>query len=268
MEINRFNVVEITKEFGTKPDKDYGQNFLIDPAICSKIVQNFTFFENCSVLEVGPGIGSLTHFFSLKKIKYTGVDIDNRMIEFLRFNYNVENFSFIESEIRKHDVSQYDLICANLPYNITTELIVFLLINSIKCKQFVLMCQSETLNHFIDTCGKEYGPTSVLIHLLGSIKRLFNVKPGSFYPSPKCTSTVFEIRIKDDFDRKEAENAYLFAKKMLLNRRKTILNNLINEVKNKEKAQKILKKANISEECRPESISPIKFLELYKASLD
>ena len=116
MEINRNNVVNIVKEFQVQPDKDYGQNYLIDPNVCSKIVQNFTFFENCSVLEVGPGIGSLTHFFSLNGFKYTGVDIDERMIEFLKFNYADNNMSFVLSDIRNYDVSKYEYICANLPH--------------------------------------------------------------------------------------------------------------------------------------------------------
>ena len=264
MEINRNNVVSIVKEFQVQPDKDYGQNYLIDPNICSKIVQNFTFFENYSVLEVGPGIGSLTHFFSLNGFKYTGVDIDERMIEFLKFNYADNNMSFVLSDIRNYDVSKYEYICANLPYNITTELITYLLISGTSCRKYVMMCQTETLNHFIDTSGKEYGPTSVLIHLLGEIKRLFNVKPGSFYPSPKCTSTVFEIVIKDSFDRKDAVNTYVFAKKMFLNRRKTILNNLVKELKDKDKAIEILESCGISPDTRPEAITPEKFLELSK----
>ena len=264
MEINRNNIVEIVNSFGVKPDKDYGQNYLIDPQICSKIVQNFTFFENCTVLEVGPGIGSLTHFFDANNVNYTGVDIDERMIEFLKYNYKKNNMSFVVSDIRKFDLKKFDYICANLPYNITTELIAYLLLNGTDCKKFVLMCQSETLNHFVDTSGKEYGPTSILIHLLGEIKRLFNVKPGSFYPAPKCTSTVFEIVPNFKISQKDAENTYVFAKKMFLNRRKTILNNLVNELKDKEKAIQILTSCNVPIETRPEAISPNKYLELYK----
>ena len=192
------------------------------------------------------------------------MDIDERMIEFLKFNYPQENAEFVLSDIRNFDVSKYQYICANLPYNITTELITYLLISGDSCKKYVMMCQTETLNHFIDTSGKEYGPTSVLIHLLGEIKKVFNVKPGSFYPSPKCVSTVFEINIKETFDRKEAINAYVFAKKMFLNRRKTILNNLVNEIKDKEKALEILNDCNISPNTRPEMRTPEKFLELSK----
>ena len=264
MEINRTNVIEIVNSFGVKPDKDYGQNYLIDPQICSKIVQNFTFFDNCSVLEVGPGIGSLTHFFEKESVNYVGVDVDERMITFLEYHYNSKNMQFVLDDIRKHDVKRYDYICGNLPYNITTDLIVYLLLNSINCKKFVFMCQSETLNHFIDISGKEYGPTSVLIHLLGSIKRLFNVKPGSFYPSPKCTSSVFEIISRSNSNRKDIANTYIFAKKMFQNRRKTILNNLLNEIKDKDEALKALSEAKILPETRPESISPEQYLRLYK----
>ena len=266
MEINRANIIEITNGFGVKPDKDYGQNFLIDPVICSKIVQNFTFFENCKVLEVGPGIGSLTHFFNLEKVDYTGVDIDERMIEFLKYHYQDSKTKFKVSDIRKFDIKSFDFICANLPYNITTDLISYLLINCERCKKLVLMCQSETLNHFIDIYGKEYGPTSVLIHLLGNIKRLFNVKSGSFYPSPKCTSTVFEIQLNPEVIKKDAVNTYFFTKKMFLNRRKTIFNNLSNYLNDKDLAIEILNKCSISPDTRPEAITPNDFLKLYRKS--
>lgn len=265
MEINRNNIVEITKEFGVKPDKDYGQNYLIDTNTCQKILQNLDILDNECVLEVGPGIGSLTHYFDICGCNYTGVDIDTRMIEFLKYHYFKSNMKFVLSDIRKFDVSNFDKICGNLPYNITTELIEYLLINGRGCKKMVLMAQSETFRHFSDIKGKEYGPISVLIHLLGNVKQLFNVKPGSFYPSPKCTSTVFEISLNEDIkDREKIIKTYAFARKMFLNRRKTILNNLIRELKDKEKTIDFLSKAGINQEQRPEEIPPEKFLELYK----
>ena len=194
MEINRSNIFEIVNKADLKPDKDYGQNFLVEPEISKRIVDALIVTENDNVLEVGPGLGSLTHFLSEINCQITVVDIDQRMTNFLRVVYEEKNVEIVENDIRKTDVSTYEKIVGNLPYNITTETIQYLLLNANKCQRMVLMIQSETFNHFCYVCGKEYGPTSVLIHLLGNIERLFVVKAGSFYPVPKCNSTVFAIK--------------------------------------------------------------------------
>ena len=169
MEINRANIFEIVNKANLKPDKDYGQNFLVEPQVSEKIVNALTIEEGDNVLEIGPGLGSLTHYLIASDHQTTVVDIDRRMIDFLKVVYQDANVEIIENDIRKLDVSKYDRIIGNLPYNITTETIQFCLLNAEKAKKMVFMIQSETFNHFYDVTGKEYGPTSVLIHLLGNI---------------------------------------------------------------------------------------------------
>lgn len=264
MEINRNNIGKIMLEYYVQPDKDYGQNFLVEPEICQKIVDLLDIKEDESVLEVGPGIGSLTHFLSNKSNHLSVVDIDRRMIDFLSEKYKKSNINFICEDIRKTDISSYEKIIGNLPYNITTEAITYLLLNGAKAKKLVIMCQSEAFPHFNDVTGKEYGPASVLLHLLGTINRNFTVKPGSFYPMPKCNSTVFTITINEDADFLTVKNVYYLTKQLFLNRRKTIFNNLSQYLKDKDKAISILAKLNISINMRPEQLSPKQFLEIYK----
>jgi len=269
MIINRSNVLDLVRKCGLNPDKDYGQNFLLEEDICKRIVDALNIQPEDHVLEIGPGIGSLSHFLSLYPNQISLVDIDARMIDFLKIHYGEKsNITLINNDIRKEDVSSYTKVVANLPYNITTELIVFLLQKAKRCSKYVLMCQSETFAHFSDTSGKEYGPVSVLIHLLGEVKRLFNVKAGSFYPVPKCNSTVFEINVVKEMneqDRNELLNVYTFAKQLFLNRRKTILNNLNQVTKNPETSRKILQSCGIPENKRPEEIGSGKYIELFKA---
>lgn len=262
MEINRSNINQIVNNSNARPDKDYGQNFLVEPEVCKKIVDALQIQENEQVLEIGPGLGSLTHFLNEGTDNLTIVDIDERMIAFLKLIYKV---NIVQQDIRKHDVSKYDKIIGNLPYNITSETIVYLLLNATSVKKIVLMIQSDAFPHFIDTSGKEYGPSSVLLHLLGVSKRLFNVKPGCFYPSPKCGSTVFEINVEHVCEIEEAKDVYLFVKSMFLNRRKTIYNNLQNYLKNKELANSLLEECLIKLTDRPEDISPESYLKLYRA---
>ena len=173
------------------------------------------------------------------------------------------NENLINNDIRKTDVSNYDKIIGNLPYNITTETITYLLSNVRKCKKMVIMCQTEAYPHFADVSGKEYGPASVLLHLIGRINRKLMVKPGSFYPAPKCTSTVFTIEFNDNINWEQANKVYLLAKQLFLNRRKTIYNNLSQYLGNKDKANEVLNKCGIPANYRPEQISPNKFLEIH-----
>ncbi len=262
MEINRSNIMQIVNNSNARPDKDYGQNFLVEPGVCNRIVDALQIENNESVLEIGPGLGSLTHFLDEQTKNLTIVDIDERMIAFLKLIYKVD---IVECDIRKHDVSKYQKIIGNLPYNITSETIVYLLQNAILAKKIVLMIQSDALPHFLDVSGKEYGPSSVLLHLLGKPKKLFSVKAGCFYPVPKCASTVFEINIEHVCDIEEAKAVYSFSRAMFANRRKTIYNNLQNYIKDKDLSLSLLEKCQIKQTDRPEDIPPLSYLELYRA---
>lgn len=265
MEINRSNINEIIQKLSLFPDKDYGQNFLIDPLLSNRIVNELNIKENDKILEIGPGLGSLTHFLLLAQSKIDVVDINSRMINFLSHIYiDYHNLKIINNDIRNIDVSHYSKIIGNLPYNITTELISYLIVNAIGCHEYVLMCQSEAFSRFFDVEGKNYGPISVLIHLLGHSKKLFTVKPGSFFPSPKCNSIVFKIIIDGEEKRDDCLSTYALCKQLFLNRRKTILNNLTSYLKDRNLAQKICSDTNIECNKRPEQISPQEYLDIYK----
>ena len=263
MEINRSNVFEIANKADLKPDKDYGQNFLIEPQVSERIVNALNINDNDKVIEVGPGLGSLTHFLSKYNNESTVVDIDLRMVDFLKIIYqDNKNIEIVANDIRKTDVSKYTKVIGNLPYNITTETIQYFLLNAVMASRIVFMIQSETLAHFYDVSGKEYGPTSVLIHLLGNIEKLFTVKAGSFYPTPKCSSSVFAININSGVDRDSAIRAFKVAKSLFANRRKTISNNLMNYLKNKDTVNQLCSDLNINPLLRPEQISPELYLQI------
>lgn len=261
MEINRSNIYELVKKCQVKPDKDYGQNFLLEPSVANRICEYLSLDNNDKVLEIGPGLGSLTHFL-VNRCHLTVCDIDSRMINFLKIFYK-EDIEYILDDIRKIDVASYDKLIGNLPYNITTELVTYLLLNSQNTKTMVLMCQLEAYNRFADLSGENYGPVSVLLHLLGSIEKLLVVKPGSFYPAPKCNSVVFRININPVVDLKTATSVYKFTKSLFSNRRKTIYNNLKNYLSDADKANKVLSELELQQNLRPENISPEIYLKMY-----
>lgn len=262
MEINRKNINEVVKKSNAAPDKDYGQNFLIEPNLSEEIVNFLNASKDDCVLEVGPGLGSLTHYL-FDKTNLDVCDIDARMINFLKVVYG-DSVNYILEDVRKINVSKYNKIIANLPYNITSELVTFLLINATNTQRMVLMCQQEAFPHFYDVDGKEYGPISVLLHLLGKITKLMTLKPGSFYPAPKCNSLVFSFDYDPIVDRSTAIAVYKMAKSLFLNRRKTIYNNLKSYLGDNEKAKSILDNVKIDLNKRPEDILPEKYLEIYR----
>ena len=147
MEINRSNILDIVNNSNAHPDKDYGQNFLVEPEVCKKIVNALDTQKDESVLEIGPGLGSLTHFLNEQTKNLTVVDIDERMIAFLKLIY--KDVNIVQNDIRKHAVSIYDKIIGNLPYNITSETIVYLLLNAIKAKKIVLMILQKLQLHLL-----------------------------------------------------------------------------------------------------------------------
>lgn len=263
MLIERNNINDIVNLTGTKPDKDYGQNFLIDSSVSARIVDELHLNENDNVLEIGPGLGSLTHFM-YQKANLTLVDIDFRMTEFLRSIYT-DKVTIINEDIRKVHVGGYNKIIGNLPYNITTELVTYLLINAIECERMVLMCQQEAFNRFFDESGENYGPVSILIHLLGSSKKILIAKPGAFYPAPKCNSLVFTVELDLNKDKEEAIGVYKLTKSLFLNRRKTISNNLKSYLKDTSKVNILLDELKISPLKRPEEISPNEYKQMYNA---
>ncbi|NLB48254.1 MAG: ribosomal RNA small subunit methyltransferase A [Erysipelotrichia bacterium] len=264
MEINRANIMEIVKRLEIKPSKDYGQNFLTSPETSAKIVEALNVIKGDQVLEIGPGFGSLTHFLMRSKAKITAVDIDKRMISFLRDIYQQDSqLTFVANDIRKENINSYNKIIGNIPYTITTEIIQYCLLNGERAETMVFMVQAEALSRFIDTSGINYGPISVLIHLLGTIERLFMVKAGLFYPVPKCRSVVFRININHKADREKAIKIYKMCKQLFAKRRKTIVNNLLAIVESKEKALSVCRDLNINQSARPENLPPATYCDIY-----
>lgn len=263
MEINRSNIFEILKNTDIRPDKDYGQNFLLEPDIAKSIIDLAEISESDEVLEIGPGLGSLTHFLDLKNTHLTVCDIDSRMIDFLKIFYK-DRITYILNDIRKVDVSKYSKIIGNLPYNITTELVEFLLLNASIAEKMVLMIQLEAFNRFYETSGENYGAITVLTHLLCKVNKHMVVKPGSFHPVPKCKSIVFTLEKRNEYDYKDVVGTYKLAKSLFLNRRKTIYNNLKNYFGDSNKANVMLSKLNLDANLRPENIKPEIYFQMYQ----
>lgn len=259
MEINRTNIRVILANNNIVPSKEYGQNFLVEPTVAKRIVDLLELNDSDDIIEIGGGVGSLTHFLLENNHNSKVLDIDANISHFLDKYYPGH---VICSDAFKYDFSSYNKIISNLPYSVTTDLLVYLLVNAKACSRFVFMCQKETLSHFTNIKGSEYGPASVLIHVLGNIKKQFDVSPNNFVPAPKCVSSVFVINVNNRLDI-DYLSFYRFVQALFSNRRKTILNNLTGLV-GKERANEMLTKLNIPVSTRPEQIKPEIFFDLYR----
>lgn len=265
MEINKKTILEIIQKSALHPNKGLGQNFLVDPAISSKIVNALEIKDGDKILEIGPGLGSLTHFLAATNNEIDVVEIDSKMVDFLNVIYeDAKNINVIHKDVLKIDFKEYDKIVGNLPYYITTEIITKILLGAEKCKKMIFMIQKEAFPRFFNKVNEpSYSPVGILISLLGDIKKICNVGGNSFYPNPHIDSIVFEISINPNMKTKSSFEIYRLAKSLFSNRRKTILNNLSMVLQDKEKAASLLAQLNIKDNLRPENLSTQDYINLY-----
>lgn len=259
----------LIEKYDIKPVKGLGQNFLIDDLIASKvadslIIQN----KEDSLLEVGPGLGAITKLVKDKSNHFTVVDKDKNMISVLCQEYINSGINFVQGDFLKEDISSYKYIVSNLPYNITTDAILKILLEGKELNETILMIQVDAYKRLASPSGdKEYRPISVLFETLGKLKKLFLVSPNSFTPKPGVNSVVFSFKMNKNFpyDKKEF---YRFLAVAFRNPRSTILNNLSSLHLEKEIIGKCLQKEDILPNYRPHQIKAKQYLDLFALFLN
>ena len=261
MQIDKNSCLEVLNEFGIIPSKDKGQNYLTNPNTAKRIADSLTINDEDKVLEIGPGIGSLTHFLTERSNSLTVVDVDEQSCKVLKDLY--PKVDVMNQDALKMNFHSYQRIISNVPYSITSDLIESILLKSKNLKQCVFMVQEDAYKRIVSLKGKDYGPLSVLLSLKGKTKTLFKVGSNDFYPRPKCVSIVFKIDISPDslID----EKGYKIIKTLFTNRRKTLLNNLL-LLMNKDKAASLLSELKLPITVRPEEVSPETYYKLVSLS--
>lgn len=251
--------------------KKYGQNFLHDKNILNNIVSLAQLDNDTLCIEIGPGTGNLTEFI-LNKAKHALLfEIDESLISILnnRFkeykNYTLINKDILEVSIDDYvDINLYKkiVVCANLPYYITTPIIYNLITSNICFDKMIFLVQDEVANRIVATKGKEYSYMSVLCNFFCKTKKCFIVKKESFTPIPKVTSAVIKLDIiKDRINIKNKEYFIKFIKQIFTQKRKTLMNNL-QLYYNKEKILKLYEHFNLDKNVRSEELDVNKIYEL------
>ncbi|UNC90683.1 16S rRNA (adenine(1518)-N(6)/adenine(1519)-N(6))-dimethyltransferase RsmA [Candidatus Contubernalis alkaliaceticus] len=267
---------EVIKKYNIKLTKKYGQNFLVDENILLKILSFCDLSQNDSVLEVGPGIGTLTQYLCPRVKKVTAVEIDRRLIEVLEDTLKqCHNLEVVQGDIMKEDlanilsslaVDKKCKIISNLPYNITTPLIMNLLKHREFIQHMIFMVQKEAAHRITaQPGGKEYGAVSVLVHYYAHSEIAFNISPRVFIPQPEVESSLIKITMREK-PLQEVRNEEFFTKVVrgsFQHRRKSLLNSLKMSLNiDKGSLDAAIREAGIEPSSRAESLSPGQFANL------
>ena len=209
--------------------KKFGQNFLIDKNILNKI-SNLIYSENLNILEIGPGDGKLTDKIILRKPSHlTLVEIDRDLIELLNKKYkDIDKIEIINENILNFEVKKkYEIVISNLPYNISSQILVKLSTINYNPKILILMFQKEFANRLLE---KKLNSLNSLVRCFYNIKLNFNVSKNCFRPIPNIDSTVltFEKKTKSLINKKETNNFIIFKRKLFSHKRKSLKNLLKN----------------------------------------
>lgn len=254
--------------------KQYGQNFLLDDNILKNIVKSAELKKDTNVIEIGPGLGFLTNYLQQATTKVLCYEIDEQMVEHLNeLNYNISiiNDDFLKRNLNKDFKNIFDnsnniTLVANLPYYITTPILLKVLEETTRIDKMIVMMQTEVAKRL---CGKpstkDYNALSVLIQYFTNPRIIFNVSPKSFFPEPNVESSVVMIEKKEE-PLLEVENLDFFLKfnrNIFAQRRKTLYNN-IQKAYNYDKGliKKIIKENNLDESVRSEELDVSQIVKL------
>ena len=220
-----------------KPLKRFGQNYINDQNILNNIVKEINPGINDNLLEIGPGLGSLTEKLITYIPSLTAVEIDKRVIENLSNKFpqiNLINDDFLNLDLQELITnSQNKLrIIGNIPYNLTSSIIFKMIENNSIISDSVIMVQSEVARRMVAQKGtKEYGILSILLNYFSEIKHCFRVSPNVFYPKPKVFSSVIHIFFRKLNESKEEQRLFIkIVKAAFGNRRKTLRNSFENSL--------------------------------------
>ncbi len=227
----------IMKKYDFKFSKGLGQNFLIDENALNKIIDGAEINEKDNIIEIGPGIGVMTYEMATRAKKVLAVEIDSFLIPVLSDTlYEFDNVEVINSDVLKLDLNalikeKFDSkpkVVANLPYYITTPIVMSLLENDINVSDIVVMVQKEVADRMIaKPSTKDYGALSVAVQYYSDPEIITTVSPASFNPQPKVSSSVIRLKIKEnELDIINKKVFFNVVKDAFSKRRKTLLNAL------------------------------------------
>lgn len=259
----------ILKKYNITANKNYGQNFLIDEYTVSSIVEKANVSKDDLIIEIGPGLGTLTSILLEKAGKVVCVELDPKMIEIIKDRFSFyDNFEFIHDDILKVDLKKLISensnfnnvkVVANLPYYITTPIIMKLLEEKLNLTSITVMVQKEVAERLAETPGgKDTGAITYSINYYTNPQIILNVSKDCFIPSPKVDSAVIQLEVLNTPKIKVSDENLFFKiiKLAFLQKRKTLINSLSNSgLQSKDFLEKMLNDLSINSKVRAEQLS-------------
>ena len=271
MNLYDYNTInKILTAHGFTFSKALGQNFLIDPGVCPEMASRLGADKDTGVIEIGPGIGVLTKELCKVAGKVVAIELDKRLFPVLRETLGeFDNLEIVEGDVLSLDLAalieekfsgkKSVKVCANLPYYITSPVIMKLLESRLPIDEIVVMVQKEAAERFCAEIGsRESGAVTVAVNYYAEAEMLFEVTKDCFYPSPKIDSAVMRLTLRDEppVEVQDEKRFFAVVKAAFAQRRKTAINSLSSALGlPKDKILSALQEIGANEKARAESFS-------------
>lgn len=272
--LTNINVIkDIFSRHGFTFSKALGQNFIINPSVCPKIAEYGNAKKGFGIIEIGTGVGVLTNELAKRANKVVAVEIDERLIPVLNETLaEYDNVTVINADVMKTDLHKVieehfqglDVaVCANLPYYITSPIIMNLLESRLPIKSVTVMVQKEAgVRLCAQTGTRECGAVTHAVRYYSEPELLFNVSRGSFMPAPNVDSCVIRLNIREDPPVEVSDEGFYFKviRGAFSQRRKTAVNSVSSSMGiDKKLVTAAVEEAGIQPTARPEQLSPAEF---------
>lgn len=269
-------IKDILSRHGFTFSKSLGQNFLINPSVCPKMAELSGADKGVGVIEIGPGIGVLTNELCKLADKVVAIELDKRLLPVLEEtlgeydNLKVVNADVLETDLHKlieEELSGMEVVvCANLPYYITSPVIMKLLEDKLPISAITVMVQKEAAQRICAEVGsRQSGAVTVSVNYYAKPEMLFSVSAGSFMPAPKVDSAVIRLNVLDEPPVKVNDEKKFFSvvKASFSQRRKVISNSLSSGLSlDKSKTAEVLEKSGVPLNARAEKLSLQNFADI------
>lgn len=269
-------IKNILNRHGFTFSKSLGQNFLINPSVCPRMAELSGADEGVGVIEIGPGIGVLTNELCRLADKVVAIELDKRLLPVLDETLSeYDNLKVINDDVLKIDLNKLIedefsgmevVVCANLPYYITSPVIMKLLEDKLPVSAITVMVQKEAAQRICAEVGsRQSGAVTVSVNYYAKPEMLFTVSSGSFMPAPKVDSAVIRLNILDEPPVKVYDEKKFFSvvKAAFSQRRKVVSNSISSGLSiNKAKAFEILEKSGVSQNARAEQLTLQNFADI------
>ena len=271
-------IKELLSKHGFTFSKALGQNFLVNPSVCPRMAEYSGAGRGVGVIEIGPGIGVLTNELCQLADKVVAVELDKRLLPVLAEtleeydNIRIVNADVLELDLKELIAEEFAglevVVCANLPYYITSPVIMKLLEEELPVSAVTVMVQKEAAQRICARVGsRESGAVTVAVHYYAEPELLFSVSAGSFMPAPKVDSAVIRLNVRREPPVKADKKAFFAVVKAAFGQRRKVISNSLSAGLGvgKEEIRALLDRAGVPQNARAEALSMEDFAAIANA---